>query len=310
MRLGQENSELAVALENDLNQNRVMFDSPYLIRSEALAAQLDDPALRIFDCTTRLVPDPELFMRAEACDAEYALAHIPGAGYLDLQGALSDSSSRWRFMMPPLDDLAAAFGRCGIGAESRVVLYDTNNMMWATRIWWMLRAIGFDNAALLDGGLKNWKREGRALSDAPCNYPATSPLQVKAETALLVGQDAVRTALDAPETSVINALSFEQFSGDGVHYGRPGRIPGSVCAPARDMTDPETGLLKSSDTLRAIFTDADVAIDQPILCYCGGGIAATLDAFVLTLLGADDVTVYDASLSEWAQDSNLPMETG
>ena len=293
-----------------MNQTLDMFDSPYLMQPKDLAAQLDDPSLRIFDCTTRLVPDPKLYLLAEACDAEYAREHIPGAGYLDLQGELSDRSSQWRFMMPPMDDLAASFAKRGIGADTKVVLYDTNNMMWATRIWWMLRAIGFDNAAVLDGGLKNWKQEGRALSDVPCTYLPTSPPPVKAGPALLVGQDAVLSALDAPETSVINALSFEQFAGEGKQYGRPGRIPGSVCAPARDMTDPDTGLLKSTDVLQTIFSDSGIAIDQPILCYCGGGIAATLDAFVLTLLGADDITVYDASLSEWAQDSNLPMETG
>ena len=173
----------------------------------------------------------------------------------------------------------------------------------------MLRAIGFDNAAILDGGFKNWQQQGHAISDAPCTYPETSPPLVNAGPQLLVDQDAVLSALDAPETSVVHALTIEQFSGEGVHYGRPGRITGSVCAPARSMTDPDTGLLMSSDEIRKIFSDADIAIDQPILCYCGGGIAATLDAFLLTLMGAEDVTVYDASLSEWSQDANLPMES-
>ena len=126
---------------------------------------LDQPDLRLFDCTTYLeyrphgsgipyiaVPGPHTF---EA-------GHIPGADFLDLQGEFSDANTELRFMMPPTAQLEAAFGRHGIGANSRVVLYIIGTAMWATRFWWMLRSLGFDDASVLDGGLDKWKAEGRA----------------------------------------------------------------------------------------------------------------------------------------------------
>ena len=131
--------------------NDMFYKSLFLIDCETLAGQLDDPGLKIFDCTQRLVRDPKLYVRAEPCKAEYAEAHIPGAGYLDILAELSDRSKRWRYMMPAADVLAGAFAKRGIGKDTRVVLYDTDGMMWSTRVWWQLRAIGFDNAAVLDG---------------------------------------------------------------------------------------------------------------------------------------------------------------
>ena len=285
------------------------FESPYLIRAEDLAAELDDPALRLYDCTTRLVPDPEKYMRAESCAEAYAAAHIPGAAYIDLQGRLSDTTQPWRFMMPAPGDLARRYVDLGIGPGARVVVYDTNGMMWSTRIWWMLRALGFDDVRVLDGGLKNWKAEGRALSDESASYPPADPIVPTPRPGMFCDQGAVLAFMDEKPGALLNALTTEQHAGGGIHYGRPGRISGSVNVPARGLTDPDTGLLKPAGELRRMFADAGVDPAKPVLCYCGGGIAATLDSFVLTLMGAEKVSVYDASLSEWAQNPDLPMET-
>jgi len=290
-------------MEND------RFESPYLVSTQELAARLQEPDLRIFDCTQRLVPDPDLYVKAEPCQAEFDLGHIPGAGYLDLKGELSDPQSRWRYAMPPAADVAAAFGRRGVGDGAKVVLYDQGGMMWATRIWWMLRAIGFDDAAVLDGGLPAWKADGLALSTDPCTYAEAPAPAVKERSGLLVGKEAVLAALDARATKVVNALTAEQHAGGGITYGRPGRISGTVGVAARELTDAETGRLLPASQLKAKFTDAGVDPETPVLCYCGGGIAATLDAFVLTLMGAESVSVYDNSLQEWALDPSLPMET-
>lgn len=290
-------------MEND------RFESPYLVSTQELAARLHEPGLRIFDCTQRLVPDPDLYVKAEPCQAEFDLGHIPGAGYLDLKGELSDPESRWRYAMPPVAQVAAAFGRRGVGDGAKVVLYDQGGMMWATRIWWMLRAIGFDGAAVLDGGLPAWKADGLALSTEPCTCLEVPPPTVNERPGLLVGKEAVLAALDAPATKVVNALTAEQHAGGGITYGRPGRISGTVGVAARELTDRETGRLLPASQLRAKFAEAGVDQEKPVLCYCGGGIAATLDAFVLTLMGAEAVSVYDNSLQEWALDPSLPMET-
>ena len=135
-----------------------------LMQTDWLAAHLGDPALRIFDCTTYLKPAepgsdlPYLIVSGRA---DYDAGHIPGAGFLDIQGELSDNTTRLRFAMPSADHFAAAMSRHGVGAATRVVLYSAGNIMWATRVWWMLCAFGFDRAAVLDGGWDKWRAEGR-----------------------------------------------------------------------------------------------------------------------------------------------------
>ena len=111
-------------------------------------------------------------------------------------------------------------------------------------------------------------------------------------------------------TCVLNALTEEQHRGGGVAYGRPGRIAGSANVPARSLVDPQTHAYLPADVLRERFAAAGALAAGRVITYCGGGIAASSDAFVLTLLGHEGVAVYDASLSEWATDPSLPMETG
>ena len=112
---------------------------------------------RVDDAPYRVVPGR----------AEYDAAHIPGAVFLDIQGQISDPDTRLKFMAPSAERFADAMGALGIGDDSRVVLYSAGNIMWATRVWWMLRAFGFDRAALLDGGWEKWQAEGRPVSSAP-----------------------------------------------------------------------------------------------------------------------------------------------
>ncbi len=145
-----------------------------LVSTEWLAAHLSDPGLRIFDCTTYLIYETGTGRpyRVQSGRADYDSGHIPGAVFLDLQEELSDTSARTNFMMLPLDELARRFASKGIGEGIRVVLYSRKAMQWATRVWWMLRAVGFDNAAILDGGFDKWAAEKRAVSTAPRTYPA------------------------------------------------------------------------------------------------------------------------------------------
>jgi len=147
-----------------------------LVETQALEAALGDPDLRIVDCTTWLVPaEPgdDAPYRVVPGTAEYAAGHIPGAVFLDIQGEISDPGTRLRFMAPSAERFAHAMGRLGIGNDSRVVLYSNGSIMWATRVWWMFRAFGFDRAAVLDGGFAKWQGEGRPVSTAPGGYPPT-----------------------------------------------------------------------------------------------------------------------------------------
>ena len=280
-----------------------------LVSTDWLAANLADPALRIFDCTTYLIYETGTGRpyRVESGRADYDRGHIPNSALIDLQGEFSDTSKPTSFMMLAPEELARRAASKGIGEGTRVVLYARKSMQWATRVWWMLRAIGFDNAAVLDGGFDKWQAEGRPLETRATAYPAAK-LAPRPRPGLFVGKIEMKAAIGDAGTCSINALAPDLHSGANDRYGRAGRIPGSVNVPALALQDPKTLTMLPPDKIAATFAEVGADKGKRILVYCGGGIAATLDAFLLHQLGYDNIAVYDASMSEWAKDASLPME--
>lgn len=282
-----------------------------VITTAELSDRLDEPGLLVYDCTTSLLWDEHGKVRIQSGQAAYLdPGHVPGAAYIDLQADLSDASSPLRFTLPPLDVLARSFGAKGIHDAAEVVLYGAGDFWWASRIWWMLRAVGFDDAAILDGGLDKWKAEGRPLSTEATTYPPAT-LTLRGRPEIFVGKSDVVAAIGRSDTLTLNALSHEQHKGSGgVTYGRAGRIAGSSCVPAAALFGADK-TLKPIAELRQAFEAVGTMPDRRVLVYCGGGIAASLDAFVLTaVLGHKHVAVYDNSMQEWSNDPSLPMETG
>lgn len=285
----------------------------YLVSTEALAAELGAPDLRILDCTVflRMAPneDGKQRMVIESGHDYYQQGHIPGAAFADLVTDLSDPDARLRFTAPSAERFAEAMSRLGVGEGTRVVCYDANMTMWATRVWWLLRAFGFDNAAVLDGGWKKWTLEGRPSTTEVPNYPPAN-FEARPRPEMFADKDDVLAAIGAGDTCIINALRPEQHSGEASGgYARPGHIAGSVNVSAVHALDPQTNAYLPAEELRTRFADAGAETAGKIITYCGGGIAATSDAFVLRLLGKENVAVYDGSLSEWAADPALPMAT-
>jgi thiosulfate/3-mercaptopyruvate sulfurtransferase len=284
-----------------------------LISTVELAGILDRPNLRLFDCTTYLEPAPEgsdVPYIAVPGDHTFAAGHIPGADFLDLQGEFSDSSTELRFMMPDIAQLEAAFGRHGIDANSRVVLYSIGTPMWATRFWWMLKSLGFDNAAVLDGCFDKWKAEERPIeTGAAKGYPPAT-FTAKPKPGYFVGKDEVLAAISDHSAVVVNALGPQFHKGlEPSRYGRPGRIPGSCNVSAATLLDPATRTFVMLADAEAKFATRGLRKDKRVIAYCGGGISATVDLFLLHRLGYDDLTLYDGSMGEWAKDEALPIET-
>ncbi len=282
----------------------------YLVDTAWLAGRLDDPKVVVFDCTTHLLPASDAPYRVVPGRTDFEAGHIPGAQFIDIQADLSDPGQALRFMALPPEALAATMRRLGVSRDSRVVLYSTANLWWASRVWWLLRMIGFDQAAVLDGGFQKWTREGRPVETGPGRPRPPGDVAVVRVRDLMVGKAAVQAAIGDAGVCTINALRPEQHEGSGgTAYGRPGHIAGSVNLPAAHLLDPETNTLLPAEELRRRFA-AIGALDRRVIAYCGGGIAATADALALVMLGHEDVVVYDASLSEWAVDPALPMATG
>ena len=284
----------------------------FLVSTDWLAEHLADDDVRVFETTVFLRPREGGGRLVESGRAEYESGHVAGAGFLDLQGDFSDNEQRLRFMMPSAEAFAEAAGRHGISESSNLVLYDRSGSMWAARLWWMFQSMGCKGAAVLDGGWRRWSAEGRPVSTDEATYePAI--FTPTADPARFADLDEVRAVIesgDAGGSCLINALGREQHSGadGGQTYGRPGHIPGSTNVPAMELTDPETGLFRPAEELTSLFEQAGADRTQRVVTYCGGGIAASNDALALSLLGYDNVAVYDASMSEYAADPSLPLE--
>jgi thiosulfate/3-mercaptopyruvate sulfurtransferase len=285
-----------------------------LISTAELAEILDRPNLRLFDCTTYLEPAPEgssLPYLAVPGRHTFEAGHIPGADFLDLQGEFSDQSTELRFMMPGVAQLAAAFGRHGISTDSEVVLYSIGTPMWATRFWWMLTSLGFGNLAVLDGGLDKWKLEGRALETGPAKGYPPATFAAKPKPGFFVDKHATLEATTVRNTVVVNALGPQFHKGlEPSRYGRPGRVPGSCNVSAATLLDPQTKAFVPLAEAEAKFAAQGITRDKRVVAYCGGGISATIDLFLLHRLGYQNLTLYDGSMGEWAKDASLPIETG
>ena len=286
----------------------------YLVETDWLEAHLGDPDLRILDCTVfrrdtdRVDEWGRLIRTTESGRGAWAEGHIPGAVFADLIEELSDTTSPFLFTMPPAEQFAEAMARYGVGEGMRVVCYDAAGNQWAARLWWMLRAFGFDDAAVLNGGWRKWTREGRPVSTDPSSYPA-GRFVAKPRPELIATKEEVLAAIGRGDTCLVNALMPNLHRGEGPSpYGRRGHIPSSVNVPAGQIVDPATGAYLPLDQLRTAFAAAGAIGAERVITYCGGGIAASSDALVLTLLGVANVAVYDGSLSEWAADESLPLE--
>ncbi|MBD3299176.1 MAG: sulfurtransferase [candidate division Zixibacteria bacterium] len=276
-----------------------------LVSTEWLSEHLNDPDLVVLDCTVRMEMDASGGMRSVSGRSDYEDGHIPTAGFADLKGELRDGDSPLEFGMPTPEEFCAAMGALGVGDNSRVVLYDNFNSVWASRVWWMLRWAGFDRAALLDGGMKAWTAEDRPLSTEPAPYQARQ-LTPHQRPELIAYHDEVFAALDNDAVCLVDAMPEAHFNGEMALYGCPGHIPGAINVPATALID-ESGRYRSEEELAALCEDDHNA---RVITYCGGGIAASSNAFVMHRLGYTDVAVYMASLQEWAADSANPLAVG
>ena len=297
---------LIAACSKSDNQTGVAADTTIdsLVTAEWLSEHLNDPDLVVLDCTVLVQPGEDGGFSIVSGRANYEEGHIPTAGFADLMGDLSDRESPLQFAVPTPEHFAAAMSALGVGDDSRVVLYDSSgSSAWPARVWWMLRWIGFDRAALLDGGLAAWTAQGQPLSAEPASRPA-GELTIALRPELIVDKDEVLAAIGDDSVNIIDALSEAQYRGEISMYARPGHIASASNVPMTSLID-ETGRYRPLNEMDELLVGDR---DTRSITYCGGGIAASANAFVMTRLGYKDVAVYTASLQEWAADASLPME--
>lgn len=274
-----------------------------LVTTEWLNEHLDDPDLVILDCSFLVTLDDDGSLQSISGRSVYDEGHIPGAVFADIINVLSDAEGAFPFTLPTADKLVKTFGALGVGDQSRVVLYDSLGSVSAARVWWMLRWLGFDRAAILDGGINAWKAENRPLSKDSAS-PAPQQFTARVRPELIAHHDEVYSAMDNDQVKLIDAMSASHYRGEMVMYDWPGHIPGAINVPSTSLLD-ESGHYRPLEELEQM-PGSD--LHTRTITYCGGGVAAASDAFILTRLGFTNVAVYDGSLQEWTSDPDNPLE--
>jgi thiosulfate/3-mercaptopyruvate sulfurtransferase len=278
------------------------FARPELLATpEWLSDQLTREAIRVLDVRWR--PDGSAAQAFEA-------GHIPGAVHLDWRTELTiapsgDEGSALHLAGP--EAAAAAFGRAGIGDGTSVVVYDDTLSLYAAWTWWALRVYGFESARVLDGGLVTWQASRRPVSTASLPHPAAA-FTPRLNPRIRLSTTDVRATLGSPDVQLLDARAAAEYRGFEGNARRLGHIPGAVNVPVGAMHERGSQALRRPEALRAQLNAANVARGRRHVCYDSAGLGAAKLAYVLALLGHDDVAVYDGGWSEWGDRLDLPVE--
>lgn len=277
-----------------------------IISSADLADHLDDPDWRIIDCRFDLG-------QPDAGREAYREGHIPGALYAhleqDLSGPVSETSGR--HPLPDPEALRATFSRWGITPTTRVVCYDYRTNAYAGRLWWLLRWLGHERVAVLDGGFEKWLAEERPVSDAVPDDPPPAEFRGGPDPALTVSSETIFEDLDDGELCLIDVRAEPRFNGDEEPIDPvAGHIPGAVNLPFAKNLD-VSGCYLPPEALRKMY--ARILGDHPpqaCVVMCGSGVTACQSLIALEQAGLDGARLYPGSWSEWIRDPNRPVEIG
>jgi len=275
--------------------------SRWLVSTEWLSEHLRDRNVIVVDGTYHL---PTLQRDAHA---EYRDGHIPGAVFFDIE-TVADHSTELPHMLPGPTQFGEVVSALGIGDGDTVVVYDSAGLYSAPRVWWTFRLFGAKKVYILDGGLPNWKAEGRPLEKGDAK-PAARKFNAEMNVGPVAMLADVRMALSGDSVQVVDARSPERFAGKAPEPRpglRSGHMPRSFNVPYGRLI--ENGRLASRARIEAAFTDAGVDLDKPIITSCGSGLTAAILTFALDAIGREPKGLYDGSWAEWGSRPDLPVE--
>ncbi|MDH5632939.1 MAG: sulfurtransferase [Gammaproteobacteria bacterium] len=276
-----------------------------LVSTSDLAAHLDDPDWVVIDCRFTLT-DPGAGLRS------FQEGHIPGARYANLNDDLSSpvTETTGRHPLPDVEALAAKLGQWGIDGSKQVVVYDDTFGAMAGRLWWLLKWMGHDKVALLDGVYPKWLRENRPVSAVQhAARPVTFVPSLRDQ--MLVSADQLQEQLAQGNCVLIDARSEERFTGEIEPLDKvAGHVPGAVNRPYDDNLD-FSGELMTGDELREEFEE--LLGERPSGCIihmCGSGVTACHNILAMEAAGLMGSRLYVGSWSEWITDSSRAIATG
>ena len=279
--------------------------NPNLVSTEWLASHLASPDIAILDASWHL---PTAGRDAKK---EFLAGHIPGARFFDID-ELSDTASRLPHMLPAPEKFASRMRKMGVGDGKRVIAYDAAGLFSAARCWWMFKAMGHDDVAVLDGGLRKWQAEGRALEDGPPPPAQERHFTARFRATMVKDMADVAAALSSGTAQIADARSGTRFRGEEIEPRpgvRPGHMPGAKNVHYASLLNAD-GTLKSPAGIEAAFTAAGIDVTKPVITSCGSGVTAAILTLALTLIGARDHALYDGSWTQWGGNPDAPVATG
>jgi thiosulfate/3-mercaptopyruvate sulfurtransferase len=275
-----------------------------LVTTDWLASEVGKPGLLVFDAT-KYLPNED-----KDGKAEFLKAHIPGARYFDID-EIADPDTDLPHMVPTPGRFAKLMGAMGVGNASRIVFYDQKGLASAARGWWLMGLFGHDQAAVLDGGLPKWLREGRAVETGSPAAPAPVAFLPEFRATRLRGVGDVMRNVASQMELVVDARASGRFTGATPEPRagmRSGHIPGSANVPYTDLLNAD-GTFRSVTDVKKRFAAAGVDGSVPLVTSCGSGVTACILTLGLRLAGLPEGAVYDGSWTEWGVRSDTPVET-
>lgn len=273
----------------------------WLVTTEWLAHNLEDPGIVVLDCSWYL---PET--GKQAID-DFRAGHIPGSRFLDLT-AVSDPKSPYANMLPAADHWAAEIGRLGIGNDTLAVIYDAGYV--SSRVWWMFRVFGHDKVRILDGGWRKWKAEGRSVETGDGKPAAPRQFIPHSREGMAAGWRDVLAAIGVRAPAIVDARTATRFAGtmpSGYRGVPSGHMPGAVNIPWEKFFDPARNFsFVDRATAQRLFHEAGVDTEKPVITTCGSGVTAAILGFMIEREGNAGWKLYDGSWHEWAQLPDVP----
>lgn len=270
-----------------------------------LAERLDSPDLRIIDATW--------FLPGDARDAKalYAARRIPGAIYFDIDD-VADKETDLPHMLPSPEKFASRMKKLGIGDGCRIVVYDSQGLFSAARVWWTFRVMGHEDIAVLDGGFPAWERGGYPIESGPPQTRTERHFTARLRSDLVRDLGEMRRAVEGGNPPIFDARPAPRFRGEAPEPRvglRSGHMPGARSVPSSSLVD-ENGSLRSAADLQRVFADAGADTNQPAICTCGSGVTAAIIALALARLGRWDASIYDGAWAQWGGREDTPVATG